>query len=1202
MRWRQIHWHSLKTRISLATFGIFLVGLWSLSFYISQVLHSDLEKLLGEQQFSTVTMLASQIDRELETRYSALDNVAQIAAPLMQDEERANLQSLIGDIPALRALFNGGIVLHDHAGRVTVKFPVPPAQNDAKHDDGDRKPSAYVDEVFKTKRRAIDGPFVPYLHGATGSGSLGKVIMAVPIRRSQPMNGAVGQEAGEDGRGEESQEAGEIIGVLAGVIDLAAANFLSSATGSRHGVTGEYFLISPGHRLIVSATNQARVMETLGGSGVNPAQDRFLNGYEGTAVFTSSGGVHVLASARGIPSVGWIVAANLPAAEAFEPIRDVNRRLRLAALVLTVLAAGLIWWILRRQLSSLESTVETLAAMSDERLPLRALPVVREDEIGRLIGSFNHMIAAIGQREVELNQILDTSSVAIFLIDMNGCITRANRRMAQMFGCSAHDSLIGQEYVALVHPEEREIGRQKMLALLHSEVASVELDRRYWRTDKTEFWGRLTGQRFYDASGIERGLVGVIADITGRKAAEEKLKLAASVFTHAREGVAITATDGTIIDVNDSFTRITGYARDEVLGKNPRVLKSDHHPAEFYTDLWRHLLDSGFWHGEVWNRRKNGELYAEILTISAVRDEQGVAQHYVALFTDITPMKEHERQLERMAHYDVLTTLPNRVLLADRLHQAMVHAARQRRHIAVAYVDLDGFKAVNDTYGHQTGDQLLIAIAGRMKTSLRQGDTLARLGGDEFVAVLLDLNDIAASEPILSRLLESAAQPVHIGELVLQVSASLGVSFFPQTDEVDADQLLRQADQAMYQAKLAGKNRFHFFDAAQDRSMRGHHESLQRIGQALANREFVLYYQPKVNMRTGELVGAEALIRWQHPEQGLLPPLAFLPKIENHALAVELGEWVIETALVQIEHWGAAGLHLPVSVNVGARQLQQAGFAERLQGILSRHPSFQPGDLSIEVLETSALEYLINVSSIMRSCRELGVSFALDDFGTGYSSLTYLKRLPVSLLKIDQSFVRGMLDDPDDLTILEGVISLSGAFRRAVIAEGVETVEHGEMLLQLGCELAQGYGIARPMPAEKLLGWARHWAPDDRWQNLVPVNRDDLPLLFASVEHRAWIAGMTGYLKNQRPLPMPLDSQQCRFGAWLDSEGRARYADQVSYQRVETLHEQVHALARELCALHAGGQHTMLEGRLGELDVLSSVLLARLQALLREQS
>ena len=448
---------------------------------------------------------------------------------------------------------------------------------------------------------------------------------------------------------------------------------------------------------------------------------------------------------------------------------------------------------------------------------------------------------------------------------------------------------------------------------------------------------------------------------------------------------------------------------------------------------------------------------------------------------DITQTKEHEHQLEYIAHYDSLTRLPNRVLNSDRLRQAMAQSQRRYDHIAVLYLDLDGFKEVNDRYGHAVGDQLLVALSLRMKQALREGDTLSRLGGDEFVAILTDMNDTAIALPVIRRLLDAASYAIHLDDVIVQVSASIGVTFYPQLDDVEADQLIRQGDQAMYEAKQSGKNRYHIFDPEHDRTIRIRHENLERIQQALSNNEFVLYYQPKINMHTGDLIGTEALIRWQHPQEGLIPPLEFLPIIENHPLAVEIGEWVINEAISQIQRWHDQGLTVPVSVNVGARQLLQGDFVDRLRFILAKHKNFDSSLLEIEVLETSALEDVNRASQIIEECKTLGIHFALDDFGTGYSSLTYLKQLPVKTLKIDQSFVRDMLKNVDDLAILVGIIGLAKAFNREVIAEGVETHEHGKKLLLLGCDLAQGYGIARPMPSEQLREWAQKWNQDHEW-------------------------------------------------------------------------------------------------------------------------
>lgn len=569
-------------------------------------------------------------------------------------------------------------------------------------------------------------------------------------------------------------------------------------------------------------------------------------------------------------------------------------------------------------------------------------------------------------------------------------------------------------------------------------------------------------------------------EIEQSKEREKQLNLAASVFTHAREAIAITDPFGVVVEINQTFTRITGYPRDEVLGQNIRILQSGRQGKAFYAAMWQALISTGHWTGEIWNRRKSGELYAEMLTISAVRGPGGEVSNYVALFTDITTMKEQQRKLEKIAHYDPLTGLPNRVLLADLLQQAMAQALEKGTTLAVVYLDLDGFKAINDRHGHAVGDEVLVKVATRLKGGLRDKDILARIGGDEFVAVLVDFESGNDYEPILTRLLEAASHPALFSSEWLQVSASIGMTVFPQ-DRVDADQLMRHADQAMYVAKQNGKNRFHRFDVLQDEAIKSHRAIQERIKLALLQGEFELYYQPKVTMNTGVVLGAEALLRWNHPEKGLLSPQAFLPAIDNHPLSEALGEWVIEQALQQLQRWQSQGLDFALSVNISAHHLQSEHFASRLAAILAAHPSIAPSSLELEILESSALQDLEQVSGVMQACHRLGVRFALDDFGTGYSSLSYLKHLPVDVLKIDQSFVRDMLEDSTDLAIVKGVIGLASAFQRAIIAEGVETAEQGQALISLGCVAGQGYRIAKPMPAMRFTEWQEHWEPPAGW-------------------------------------------------------------------------------------------------------------------------
>ena len=687
------------------------------------------------------------------------------------------------------------------------------------------------------------------------------------------------------------------------------------------------------------------------------------------------------------------------------------------------------------------------------------------------------------EAKVALDRFFQQSMNLHIIIDYDGTILKVNDTWTQVLGYQPSD-MEGHVFFEFLHPDDIEITQQETRKLSEGQT-TFYFENRYRH--------RHGGYRLLTWSAAsdndQRVIYGAAHDITEYKKAEQALRESELHFRTVANGVnALIWTAGNDRQCNyfnDPWLAFTGRFLSQELGDG---WLAGLHPDDVphYHDTYRQHFERRLpFSVEYRLRRADGE-YRWIQDNANPRfDSEGRFIGYIGFCYDITEEKEHQWQLEYIAHYDALTGLPNRMLLADRLHQAVAQTKRHDRQLAVVYIDLDGFKQVNDTHGHQAGDQLLKVLASRMKQCLREGDTIARLGGDEFVAVLVDLPDIETSESLLMRLLSVASQPVDYQGYLLQVSSSIGVTYRSPFEDSDADQLLRQADQAMYQAKLTGKNRFHVFDTEQDRNLRGHHASLERIRQALSNNEFVLHYQPKVNLRTGSLIGAEALIRWQHPQQGLLPPAQFLPELENHPLAIQLDEWVLKTALAQIANWQRQDLRLPVSVNISARNLLQLDFVERVAALLANEPTLDSGCLELEVLETSALEDIDHVSRVITDCAKMGVDFALDDFGIGYSSLLYLKRLPAAVLKIDQSFVRDMLTDPDDLTIIDGVLGLATAFGRKVVAEGVETVEHGEALLRLGCELAQGYGIARAMPAEAIPLWREQWQPDPRWAQMV---------------------------------------------------------------------------------------------------------------------
>jgi diguanylate cyclase (GGDEF)-like protein/PAS domain S-box-containing protein len=598
-----------------------------------------------------------------------------------------------------------------------------------------------------------------------------------------------------------------------------------------------------------------------------------------------------------------------------------------------------------------------------------------------------------------------------------------------------------------------------------------------WRGQLDGFAGfdHVRGHRTWTQEEIEvlRVVVSSFAQGFERRRIDERLELAATVFHNAHEGIFVTDSEERILDINPTFTEITGYSREDVIGRTPNLLSSGRHGPDFYAAMWGAIGSTGHWRGEVWNRRRDGTLYLERLTVSSVRDATGRVERYVGVFSDITRLREQAERLEQLAYQDALTKLPNRALLGDRMEQALAHARRSGSMLAVGYLDLDGFKPVNDRHGHAAGDRLLVEMAQRLKGTLRSGDTVARLGGDEFVVLMPGLHSREESEVLVDRILRAIAEPFEAAAgHVASLTASIGVRIVPP-DDADPDTLLRQADQAMYAAKQEGRGRAHFFDPEHDRQVVLRRDQIARVGRGIAEREMVLHFQPVVDLRTGMVRFAEALVRWRRADLGMLSPAEWLPAVEDTPVIADLGDWVLDEALRRCASWGAMGLCGGVSVNVSAYELRDPAFPERVRRALERHPHVPASKLKLEVLESAALADIASVTSAMDACRLLGVEFALDDFGTGYSSLTYLKRLPASTLKIDRSFVSDMLTDDADRAIVTGVVELARVFGRASVAEGVESTAHAEALRALGCDMGQGYGFAPPMPAEALEEWMR---------------------------------------------------------------------------------------------------------------------------------
>ncbi len=790
---------SLRTRIAAGVLLGLLLALWGTTLLVGYVLRQEMQATLAAQQFSVVTLLADEIDRSVSERMRALQAVAdefdaaKLATP-------AALEKELRDQHVLLTLFNWGVLVTDREGTTLVSLP----------DELGRGGVNYMD-VLAVRRTLESG------QAQVGSALIGKtthqpvVPMIAPIRAPN----------------------GEVLGSVIGLTNLAIANFLDEISANRFGRKGGYLITDPGQRLFIAATDRSRVMTPGPPPGLNPVYDHYLAGHDGSGLARSSRGVVELSSSRRVKSTGWLMQSVLPVEEAFAPLYAMQWRLLVSAAALTVLASVLTWWWLRRQLRPLGEAAEQLGLMRDGLLPRQPLPVRRDDEIGALTGAFNGLLATIQEGEARaaehaLNQRLRGIVAQIpglvfqYRVDAAGqhSLPFASDALRELFGLEPDSVLVS---AAPLHERVQPEDLPALLAAIDESARSQGRLHREFRIDhptRGVRWMRIDAL----PEAADGGCVtwqGFVTDITEAKETEIKLRIAAATF-ESQEGIFITDAETRIVRVNQAFTAMTGYSAREAIGQRPSLLRSGRHGQEFYRHLYAGLERDGFWQGEIWNRRKSGEVFVEWATISAVRDDAGKITHYVAAFSDITEHKKAEEQVHQLAFYDPLTQLPNRRLFHDRLDQALAASARSRHSGALLFLDLDGFKGLNDTHGHVMGDALLVEVAHRLVASLRESDTVARLGGDEFVVILENLDEEERDAEshagrVAEKLREELARPYHLSvpggsdSVIHRCTASIGVCMFLGHEE-SRDELIKRADIAMYRAKAAGRNAVCFFE------------------------------------------------------------------------------------------------------------------------------------------------------------------------------------------------------------------------------------------------------------------------------------------------------------------------------------------------------------------------------------------------------
>ncbi|HSH72279.1 MAG TPA: EAL domain-containing protein [Methylophilaceae bacterium] len=1065
---------SIKNKISLIVsllFGVLLIAVAVLFVLLAE---EQIRQTAITQQTALVKTLAQRLDDQVTDRHNALITIAN-ALPQQIIADPEHLQIFLSSQLVLPKLFTNTLV-YAPDGTVLASHPFKPNYRGTKL----LSAMEYIIHTRETGKPYISKLFVSPVSGEP------LIVMTAPVLDSS----------------------GKVIAIIGGSQYVRKDNLFSGFTDIKIGKTGYMFLLTQ-DRIVVAHADKTRLMDQLKVNS-NPGLEKALKYASFSGESVTSKGVPVLNSFQTMKTTGWIAGAGMPLEEAYEPIAAMYKNAAVAVSALLIILPLLVWLAMHLLTRPLLRLRDEILDMSSNPQNQELVAPARNDEIGQLAEAFNKLIFArrlAEQREYSRNQILEMvargSALPEIMESLVSSLEQENPNMMCSIVLLDATGKRMQTYAApslpdfynvIVNGLEVGIGVGSCGTAIYTGERVIVEDIRtheYW-APYTEVAARANLQSCWSepiksASGKVLGSFGIYHHIATaptdkdiqlieqaaylagiaieQSQANEELQLASLVYQNSSEAMMVTDDTGNILTVNPAFIEVTGYTLEDVKGNNPNIFYSGRQSQAFFEEMQETLNTTGHWQGELWNRRKNGELYAQWLSINTSHNRDGSVYRRVALFSDITQRKESEELIWKQANFDTLTGLPNRRMFHNRLAQEIKKANRTNQPIALIYLDMDRFKEVNDSLGHDMGDNLLIEAAQRLNSCVRQTDSVARLGGDEFTVIMSELDDFKSVERVTQEILEKLSSPYQLGIETVYVTTSIGVTLYPN-DASNIDELLRNADQAMYTAKNLGRNRYSYFTQSMQDAAQARIRIARDLRTAITEQQFLVHYQPIIELATGCINKAEALIRWQHPTHGLISPIDFIPVAEETGLIIDIGDWVFHQAATQVANWRKLH-HANFQISVNKSPVQFNSLKQNHAKWLEELKSLGlPGDsISVEITEGLLLDASNSVTDKLLEFRDAGIHISLDDFGTGYSSLSYLKKFDIDYIKIDKSFVSNMLPGSDDLALCEAIIVMAHKLGMKVIAEGVETAEQRSLLELAGCDYGQGYLFSRPIPA-----------------------------------------------------------------------------------------------------------------------------------------